>query len=58
MLKQGVHPKIVSERLGHANIRIKLDTYSHVLTGLQEKAAEMFGEVLFGNNEKSEGKGS
>ena len=34
MLKAGIHPKIVSERLGHANIGITLDTYSHVLPGL------------------------
>lgn len=34
MLKAGVHPKILSERLGHANIGITLDTYSHVLPGL------------------------
>jgi len=40
MLAAGVHPKIVSERLGHASIRITLDTYSHVLPGLQEEAAE------------------
>ncbi len=46
LLKAGVHPKIVSERLGHANISITLDTYSHVLTGLQEKAAERFDEML------------
>jgi integrase len=39
MLKQGVHPKIVSERLGHATIAITLDTYSHVLPGLQDEAA-------------------
>lgn len=47
MLKQGVHPKIVSERLGHANIRITLDTYSHVLPGLQESAAKEFGQTIF-----------
>jgi len=46
MLKAGVHPKIVSERLGHANIGITLDTYSHVLPGLQEAAAERFDSVL------------
>ena len=46
MLKQGVHPKIVSERLGHASINITLDTYSHVLPGLQEKAALAFEEAL------------
>jgi integrase len=46
MLKQGVHPKIVSERLGHASITITLDTYSHVLPGLQEAAALDFEEAL------------
>ncbi len=46
MLKAGIHPKIVSERLGHANIGITLDTYSHVLPGLQERAAERFDEML------------
>jgi len=46
MLKQGVHPKIVSERLGHSNIGITLDTYSHVLPRLQEAAALRFEEGL------------
>jgi integrase len=46
MLKAGVHPKVVSERLGHASIGITLDTYSHVLPGLQEAAAEKF-EMIF-----------
>jgi integrase len=46
MLKQGVHPKIVSERLGHASIIITLDTYSHVLPSLQEAAALKFDEML------------
>jgi len=35
-----VHPKVVSERLGHASIGITLDTYSHVMPGMQEEAAE------------------
>jgi hypothetical protein len=39
MLSRGVHPKIVSERLGHASVNITLDTYSHVLPGLQVAAA-------------------
>ncbi len=39
LLARGVHPKIVSERLGHASIAITLDTYSHVLPNLQEEAA-------------------
>jgi len=46
MLKAGVHPKIVSERLGHANIGITLDIYSHVLPGMQEAAAEKFDRLL------------
>ena len=46
MLKAGVHPKIVSERLGHANIGITLDTYSHVLPGLQQAAAKRFDDML------------
>jgi integrase len=39
LLKAGVHPKIVSERLGHASITLTLDTYSHVLPGMQDEAA-------------------
>jgi len=46
MLKAGVHPKVVSERLGHANIGITLDIYSHVLPGLQEEAAEKFDQIF------------
>ncbi|MBI2980044.1 MAG: site-specific integrase, partial [Chloroflexi bacterium] len=46
MLKQGIHPKIVQERLGHANISTTLDTYSHVLPGLQEAAASRFDDIL------------
>jgi integrase len=46
MLKQGIHPKIVQERLGHSSIQMTLDTYSHVTPGLQEAAAARFDEVL------------
>ena len=46
MLKQGVHPKIVQERLGHASIQITLDTYSHVAPGLQEAAAARFEKLV------------
>lgn len=40
LLRQGIHPKVVSERLGHASIGITLDTYSHVMPGMQQEAAE------------------
>ena len=46
MLKQGVHPKIVSERLGHSSIGITLDTYSHVMPGLQKATSRRFEEGL------------
>ena len=46
MFVAGVHPKVVSERLGHANIGITLDIYSHVLPGLQEAAAEKFDRIF------------
>lgn len=46
MLKQGIHPKVVQERLGHASIAITLDTYSHVAPGLQEAAAKSFDAVV------------
>jgi integrase len=48
LLLQGVHPKIVSERLGHASIGITLDTYSHVLPSLQSQAAEAFDSLFPG----------
>ena len=46
MLKAGIHPKIVSECLGHSNIGITLDTYSYVLPGLQEAAAGEFDKIF------------
>jgi integrase len=46
MLKQGIHPKIVQERLGHATISMTLDIYSHVAPGLQEAAARSFDALV------------
>ncbi|KMT21566.1 phage integrase family [Clostridium cylindrosporum DSM 605] len=46
LLKQGVNPKIVSERLGHANISITLDTYSHVLPNMQKEAISKLNEMF------------
>jgi len=39
LLEQGVNPKVVSERLGHASVATTMDIYSHVLPDMQEKAA-------------------
>lgn len=52
MLKQGIHPKIVQERLGHSTIAMTLDTYSHVTPGLQQAAAESFDRLLNHEREK------
>ena len=46
LLQAGTHPKIVQERLGHSSIRVTLDTYSHVMGGLQEVAAQRFDDFL------------
>jgi integrase len=46
MLLQGVHPKVVSERLGHASVGITLDTYSHVLPSMQGEAVEAFDRLF------------
>jgi integrase len=47
MLQQGVHPKVVQERLGHSSINITLDIYSHVFPNLQEDAAGRLEDLLF-----------
>ena len=46
LLLNGVHPKVASERAGHASVSITLDTYSHVLPGLQEDAAAGIDSML------------
>lgn len=54
MLKQGVHPKVVQERLGHSDISLTLNTYSHVLPSMQEEAADKMDELLTPINVSSE----
>jgi integrase len=46
LLSAGVHPKVVQERLGHSQISLTLDTYSHVMPHLQDEAAEKMNEIL------------
>lgn len=53
LLKQGVHPKIVSERLGHTDTRMTLDRYSHLLPNMQKETAQKFSELLYGNKNPS-----
>ena len=50
LLKQGVNPKIVSERLGHSNISMTLSIYSHVLPNMQEDAVKNFAKAFSDDN--------
>jgi len=60
LLKQGAHPRVVQERLGHSTIATTLDVYSHVTPGIQEAVAARFDEVMsdkynnHGNQNKTE----
>ena len=47
LLTAGIHPKVVSERLGHSTIALTLDIYSHVLPSMQAEAAERLNDILF-----------
>ena len=46
LLTKGVHPKIVSEVLGHSSIAITLDTYSHMIPSLGDAAAGAMEDAL------------
>ena len=46
LLTKGVHPKIVIEMLAHSSVSITLDTYSHVIPGMQEAAARAMEDAL------------
>jgi integrase len=46
-LRAGIHPKVVSERLGHATVSITLDTYSHAIPAMQEEAAALIAGLVF-----------
>jgi len=46
MLNQGIHPKVVQERLGHSSLQMTLDVYSHAVPGIQEATAARFDEIV------------
>ena len=46
LLQAGVHPKVVQERLGHSSIQVTMDVYSHVIDGMDQDAAAIFGALL------------
>jgi integrase len=48
-LRAGIHPKVVSERLGHGSIVITLDAYSHAIPAMQQEAAETIAALVNGD---------
>jgi integrase len=50
MLGRGIHPKIVSEMLGHSTVGITLDLYSHVTPSMQREAARALDALLQGTD--------
>lgn len=54
LLAAGVNPKVVSERLGHSSVAFTLDTYAHVMPGMQPEAAELFMTLVFGKADDGE----
>lgn len=51
LLRAGVPVKVVSERLGHANPAFTLTVYQHVIPGMQEEAASLFSDLIFGRDD-------
>lgn len=52
LLRRGVHVKVVSEMLGHANVGITLRIYAHVMPGMHQQAADMAG-LIFGGQDSA-----
>ncbi len=48
LLRAGVHPKVVQERLGHSSISVTMDIYSSVLPGMQREAIERLASMMGG----------
>lgn len=54
-LRAGMSPKIVSERIGHANVGFFLETYAHVLDNDDREAAEQAATFLLGDSWPDDG---
>lgn len=49
LIREGVHPKVIQIRLGHASIKTTLDTYGALFEGLDEAVADVLDEVFSGS---------
>jgi len=56
LLVMGVHPKVVQELLGHSNIAMTLNIYSHVLPSLQQEAMERLSDLLSRQDDQGDGR--
>jgi Phage integrase family len=53
LINEGVHPKRISERLGHSSIKLTMDTYGHLFEGSDRDSADKM-ERLFGTGSESD----
>ena len=53
ILKAVVSPKVASERLRHSSLAFTMDTYSHIIEGMQEEAMKLLDELLPNGNNQS-----
>ncbi|MCS7463048.1 hypothetical protein N0M98_23250 [Paenibacillus doosanensis] len=53
MLSRNINPKVVKEILGHSDIRVTLDTYSHVLSSVHKETAQQYGNMLIGTEQEN-----
>ena len=52
LLYKNVHPRVVADLLGHSEIRVTMDLYSHVAPALQREAADQMDALLLSANTK------
>ena len=53
MLKAGVHPRFLMERLGHASFTTTMNIYAHVAPGLQQATANRFDDIVIDTADRS-----
>ena len=54
-LAAGVPPKVMSERLGHASVAFTLQTYGHVIPGMDKDAAATVADLILSSTQKGSG---
>jgi integrase len=54
-LEAGVHPKVVSERIGHSSVAFTLDIYSHAIPSMEAEAAETIAHLVLGDPQDPDG---